>query len=270
MKSKIAAALLAFFLGGLGAHKFYLGKPGMGILYLIFCWTFVPAIIALIEGIIFLTTSDADFNGKYNKKYFSQNQRQPSYRDNSGSSLQNNRPPYRSNNISDYRKTAEQENANAQNRLAIHNNRNNVVEKLKALIKCKSCGAVYSVENETELRQKNISYNCKCGKKMEVAFFGSCCNCNKYVGFRTFGMTEHAADLGRRVIKGVVKGAVMGYFGLDPNKSIHVDNGPADDICGFCPLCDHKHVHCKHCGKVFEVSVLLTSITICPQCNSIV
>ncbi|KPS90936.1 hypothetical protein AN697_28135, partial [Enterobacter cloacae subsp. cloacae] len=51
-KSRIAAALLAFFLGGFGAHKFYLGKIGQGFLYLIFCWTFIPAIIAFIEFII--------------------------------------------------------------------------------------------------------------------------------------------------------------------------------------------------------------------------
>ena len=48
-KSRIAAALLAFFLGGFGVHKFYLGKIGQGFLYLIFCWTFIPAIIAFIE-----------------------------------------------------------------------------------------------------------------------------------------------------------------------------------------------------------------------------
>ena len=64
-KSKIAAALLAFFLGGLGVHKFYLGQVGLGILYLVFFWTFIPAIIAFIEFIILLTMSDEAFNQKY-------------------------------------------------------------------------------------------------------------------------------------------------------------------------------------------------------------
>lgn len=66
-KSKVAAGLLALFLGGLGVHKFYLGQIGMGFLYLLLCWTYVPAIIALIEGIIYLSSSDADFDRKYVK-----------------------------------------------------------------------------------------------------------------------------------------------------------------------------------------------------------
>ena len=61
----MTAALLAFFLGGLGAHKFYLGKVGQGFLYLIFCWTFIPAIVAFIEFFIYLSTSDEDFARKY-------------------------------------------------------------------------------------------------------------------------------------------------------------------------------------------------------------
>lgn len=34
MKNKWVALLLCFFFGGLGVHKFYEGKVGMGILYL--------------------------------------------------------------------------------------------------------------------------------------------------------------------------------------------------------------------------------------------
>ena len=64
-KSKVIAAVLAFFLGGLGIHKFYLGQIGMGIIYLLFCWTFIPTIIAFIEFVILLLMSDAEFNRKY-------------------------------------------------------------------------------------------------------------------------------------------------------------------------------------------------------------
>jgi len=64
-KSKTTAGVLALVLGGLGAHKFYLWKTGLWILYLIFCWTYIPAIIAFIEGIVILTASDEKFYSKY-------------------------------------------------------------------------------------------------------------------------------------------------------------------------------------------------------------
>lgn len=66
VKSKGLAAALAFFLGGLGMHKFYLGKVGQGILYLLFCWTFVPSFLALIDFIMLICMGDAEFNQKYN------------------------------------------------------------------------------------------------------------------------------------------------------------------------------------------------------------
>lgn len=65
-RNKLTAGLLAFFLGGLGIHKFYLGQNNMGIIYLLFCWTFIPAIIAFIESIQIFMMSDADFDAKYN------------------------------------------------------------------------------------------------------------------------------------------------------------------------------------------------------------
>jgi len=64
-RSRIVTAFLAFFLGGLGVHKFYLGKIGWGIVYLIFCWTLIPSIVALIESIIFFSMNDEEFNQKY-------------------------------------------------------------------------------------------------------------------------------------------------------------------------------------------------------------
>lgn len=64
-KSKTTAGILAILLGDFGVHKFYLGQIGMGILYLLFCWTGVPGIIGIIEGIIYLTQSDAEFAAKY-------------------------------------------------------------------------------------------------------------------------------------------------------------------------------------------------------------
>lgn len=65
VKSKIAAGLLAILLGGFGIHKFYLGKTGMGILYLVFCWTYIPAIVSFFEGIIYLCSNDENFQLKH-------------------------------------------------------------------------------------------------------------------------------------------------------------------------------------------------------------
>lgn len=64
-KDKATAGILAILLGGIGAHKFYLGETGLGILYLCFCWTFIPSLIGFIEGIIYLTKSDEEFEAKY-------------------------------------------------------------------------------------------------------------------------------------------------------------------------------------------------------------
>lgn len=65
MKNKTTAAILAFFLGGLGVHRFYLGQAGLGLIYLIFCWTLIPSLIAFIDFIVFLTMDENIFNEKY-------------------------------------------------------------------------------------------------------------------------------------------------------------------------------------------------------------
>ena len=65
-RTKVVAGILAILLGSFGVHKFYLGSIGLGIVYVLFCWTGIPAVIGLIEGIIYLTMTDDNFNRKYN------------------------------------------------------------------------------------------------------------------------------------------------------------------------------------------------------------
>jgi len=63
--NKVALVLLTFFLGGLGAHKFYLKKYWQGVLYFIFSWTLIPGLIAFIEFIIYAFTSEEKLREKY-------------------------------------------------------------------------------------------------------------------------------------------------------------------------------------------------------------
>lgn len=65
VRDKVIAALFAIFLGGLGLHKFYLGKTGKGILYLLFVWTGIPSFIGFIEGITYLCSDDKKFMLKH-------------------------------------------------------------------------------------------------------------------------------------------------------------------------------------------------------------
>ena len=64
---RIAAAIFAILLGSFGVHRFYLGQIGWGILYVLFCWTLIPAVAGLIEGILYLTMSDEEFDAKYGR-----------------------------------------------------------------------------------------------------------------------------------------------------------------------------------------------------------
>ncbi len=63
-KSRIAALLLAIFLGGLGVHNFYLGRVGLGVAQLLISLlsfgmlAWASWIWAVIEGILYMTSSD--------------------------------------------------------------------------------------------------------------------------------------------------------------------------------------------------------------------
>jgi len=75
-KSKVASGVLALLLGGLGVHKFYLGRVGAGIVHIILSITVIGVpvnwVICLIEAIIYFTKSDGEFHQTYvvNRKSF--------------------------------------------------------------------------------------------------------------------------------------------------------------------------------------------------------
>jgi TM2 domain-containing membrane protein YozV len=68
---KIAAGICGILLGAFGIHKFVLGYTQEGIIMLLVTLLtcgfggFVMGVIGLIEGIIYLTKSDSEFNTIY-------------------------------------------------------------------------------------------------------------------------------------------------------------------------------------------------------------
>lgn len=67
-RSKGVAVLFALLLGGLGIHKFYLGRTATGFLYLIFCWTFIPALLGLVDALVLMLKPKSEFGGVGNQK----------------------------------------------------------------------------------------------------------------------------------------------------------------------------------------------------------
>lgn len=66
-RSKVVAGILAIFFGAFGFHRFYLGQ-WWGVFYLLFFWTYIPSLVSLVEGIVFLFSSDGKWNEKYGNK----------------------------------------------------------------------------------------------------------------------------------------------------------------------------------------------------------
>lgn len=65
LSRRVIAAILSLLLGSFGVQFFYLKKYFLGVLCVIFCSIGIPAIIGLVQGIIYLTMTDADFESKY-------------------------------------------------------------------------------------------------------------------------------------------------------------------------------------------------------------
>jgi TM2 domain-containing membrane protein YozV len=66
MKDKNVAAILALVMGGIGVHKFYLGRIGAGVLYLIFSLTFIPTILGVIDFFVLALMDKDEFDRRFN------------------------------------------------------------------------------------------------------------------------------------------------------------------------------------------------------------
>lgn len=72
-KSRFVAIALALFLGGLGAHKFYLRRPGAGIFYLLISFSStrilgftIGALLGVMDAIAMMMMDDRTFDRRYN------------------------------------------------------------------------------------------------------------------------------------------------------------------------------------------------------------
>jgi TM2 domain-containing membrane protein YozV len=68
-KDKMVAGILAILLGGLGIHHFYLGNTTTGIIYIVLACVGVSPILGLVDGIVYLTKPDDQFQRNY-KNWF--------------------------------------------------------------------------------------------------------------------------------------------------------------------------------------------------------
>lgn len=72
MKDKNLSAVLAFFGGAVGLHRFYLGQVGLGILY--FLIPPLGMVLGIIDAISFLSMDQTTFDAKYNKEQYNPTQ----------------------------------------------------------------------------------------------------------------------------------------------------------------------------------------------------
>jgi TM2 domain-containing membrane protein YozV len=67
-KVAIALALSSFVLPVTGLHKFYLGQPVWGVLYLLLSWTPIPRIASVIEGVWYISQRQDEFDQNFNSQ----------------------------------------------------------------------------------------------------------------------------------------------------------------------------------------------------------
>ena len=66
MEKRFVFVILAALLGGMGIQEFVIGNIARGVLGILFCWTCIPAIIAIVQIIKALTCgSDEKFMQMY-------------------------------------------------------------------------------------------------------------------------------------------------------------------------------------------------------------
>lgn len=69
LKNRKVAAVLALtgtVIPIAGLHKFYLGQPLWGLVYILLSWTPIPHVASAIEGVWYLAQNEDDFDRNFN------------------------------------------------------------------------------------------------------------------------------------------------------------------------------------------------------------
>ena len=74
-KSRVIAILLTVFLGRFGVHKFYLGKPALGLLYLIFSRFQFVIFFCVCDIFIYLFMNEETWLKEYGHKKMPKNKK---------------------------------------------------------------------------------------------------------------------------------------------------------------------------------------------------
>lgn len=62
----IGLAIASTVLPVSGLHKFYLGQPIWGVVYLLLSWTPIPKIASLVEAVWYFLQNETEFNNRFN------------------------------------------------------------------------------------------------------------------------------------------------------------------------------------------------------------
>jgi TM2 domain-containing membrane protein YozV len=65
-KVAVALAFAGMVMPVSGLHKFYLGQPIWGVLYLLLSWTPIPKVASVIEGVWYLAQKQDEFDQNFN------------------------------------------------------------------------------------------------------------------------------------------------------------------------------------------------------------
>lgn len=131
--------------------------------------------------------------------------------------------------------------------------------------KCRRCGKEHFTEGKN-LDKEDLYIICECGEKLEVAFFGYCEKCEKFVG--------HYPLPDSSVTESFFEGFMEGLLNpLRAKKNIvsRLDSIPSAQHVGYCQYCNRLHLKCPECGIPVHFPKdedIASYVVECPKCGT--